>query len=85
MHPGLLVDSILEAVFMVSPKMENLGSLVPTSPETQGPVWIPIRMQTVSPLWGIRTWGWGNRLSRLHHQESGGSLETLAAMVKDEV
>ena len=32
--PGLLVDSILEAVFIVSPKMENLGSLKPTRPVT---------------------------------------------------
>ena len=38
LSPGWQVLSILEAVFIVSPKMENLGSLVPTSPETTGPV-----------------------------------------------
>ena len=32
MVPGRLVDSILEAVFMVSPKMLNLGSFFPTRP-----------------------------------------------------
>ena len=47
--------SILDAVFMVSPKSENLGSLVPTSPVTQGPVCIPIRTWTALPLWGMRT------------------------------
>ena len=32
--PGSHVDSMREAVFIVSPKMENLGSLLPTSPVT---------------------------------------------------
>ena len=32
MVPGRLVDSILEAVFIVSPKILNLGSFLPTSP-----------------------------------------------------
>ena len=32
--PGELVDSMREAVFIVSPKMENLGSLKPTRPVT---------------------------------------------------
>ena len=43
MCPGMQVDSILEAVFIVSPKMENLGILDPMRPVTQSPVWIPIR------------------------------------------
>ena len=30
--PGVHVLSILEAVFIVSPKMENLGSLLPMRP-----------------------------------------------------
>ena len=36
--PGLHVDSMRDAVFIVSPKMENLGSLVPMSPVTTDPV-----------------------------------------------
>ena len=44
------VLSMREAVFMESPKMENLGSLVPTRPDTHGPVWMPMRMVTASPL-----------------------------------
>ena len=43
MWPGTQVDSMREAVFIVSPKMENLGILVPISPVTHGPVWIPMR------------------------------------------
>ena len=41
--PCLLVLSIREAVFIVSPKMENLGILDPIRPVTQGPVWRPMR------------------------------------------
>jgi hypothetical protein len=55
MQPGTQVLSMREAVFIVSPKMENLGSLVPTSPETHGPVWIPIRISTGWPLCGMST------------------------------
>ena len=43
MRPGTQVDSMREAVFIVSPKMENLGILEPIKPVTQGPVWMPIR------------------------------------------
>lgn len=32
-----------------------LGSLVPRSPDTHGPVWMPTRMDTGCPLWGMRT------------------------------
>ena len=32
------VDSILLAVFTVSPKMQYLGILIPTTPATTGPV-----------------------------------------------
>ena len=53
--PGMEVDSMREAVFIVSPKTLNLGSLVPTRPVTQFPVWMPMRMLTTSPLLGIRT------------------------------
>ena len=53
MHPGMQVDSILEAVFMVSPKMLNLGSLVPMRPDTTDPVWIPTLTDVGCPLWGI--------------------------------
>ena len=59
MLPGVQVDSILEAVFIVSPKMENLGLRLPTSPVTQGPECRPMRMLTGCPLWGIKTWGEG--------------------------
>ena len=38
-----------EAVFIVSPKMLNLGSLVPISPETTGPVCIPTRTHVGVP------------------------------------
>ena len=48
--PGWAVLSILEAVFIVSPKMENLGSFVPISPVTTGPVWIPTRTMVGSSL-----------------------------------
>ena len=41
--PGSDVLSILDAVFIVSPKMENLGSLVPIRPLTTGPVCMPTR------------------------------------------
>ena len=44
-----------DAVFIVSPKMLNLGSLLPTTPLTQGPVWMPMRMTTGVPSFGIRT------------------------------
>ena len=53
--PGLQVLSMREAVFIVSPKMLNLGSLVPTSPETHGPVCSPMRIVTGSLLCGILT------------------------------
>lgn len=39
--PGSLVDCILEAVFTVSPKKQYLGTLIPTTPATAGPLWIP--------------------------------------------
>ena len=32
----------LLAVFTVSPKRQYLGILLPTTPDTTGPVWIPI-------------------------------------------
>lgn len=35
------VDSILEAVFTVSPNRQYLGILDPTIPATTGPVWAP--------------------------------------------
>ena len=38
---GSPVVSILEAVLMVSPNRQYLGILLPTTPETTGPVWIP--------------------------------------------
>lgn len=34
-------DSILDAVFIVSPKRQYLGIVKPTTPLTIGPVWIP--------------------------------------------
>ena len=48
-----------DAVFIVSPKMLNLGSLLPTTPLTQGPVWMPMRMTTGVPSFGMRTCGSG--------------------------
>ena len=53
--PGVLVLSILEAVFIESPNRLNLGSLLPTRPLTQGPLWMPIRMTTGLPSVGIIT------------------------------
>ena len=53
--PGVLVLSILEAVFIESPNRLNLGSLLPTRPLTQGPLWMPIRMITGLPSVGIIT------------------------------
>ena len=43
MHPGTQVDSMREAVLIVSPNMENLGILEPITPVMQGPVWMPMR------------------------------------------
>ena len=43
MHPGTQVDSMRDAVLIVSPKMENLGILEPITPVMQGPVWMPMR------------------------------------------
>ena len=53
--PGVLVLSILEAVFIESPNRLNLGSLLPTRPLTQGPLWMPIRIMTGLPSVGIST------------------------------
>ena len=53
--PGVQVLSMRDAVFIVSPKMLNLGSLLPTTPLTQGPVWMPMRMTTGVPSFGMRT------------------------------
>ena len=53
--PGVQVLSMRDAVFIVSPKMLNLGSLLPTTPLTQGPVWMPMRITTGVPSFGIRT------------------------------
>ena len=44
MLPGTQVDSMREAVLIVSPKMENLGILEPITPVIQGPVWMPMRI-----------------------------------------
>ena len=38
MHSAMLFCSILAAVFMVSPKRQNLRFFVPTIPLMQGPV-----------------------------------------------
>ena len=57
--PGVQVLSMRDAVFIVSPKMLNLGSLLPTTPLTQGPVWMPMRITTGVPSFGIRTCGSG--------------------------
>lgn len=51
----LPVDSILDAVFTVSPKRQYLGIVKPTTPEQQGPVWSPIRNRNGVPgKWRIR-------------------------------
>ena len=47
MHPGTHVDSMRDAVLIVSPKMENLGILEPITPVMQGPVWMPMRTYQV--------------------------------------
>ena len=39
---GSPVLCILLATFTVSPKRQYLGILLPTTPDTTGPVWIPI-------------------------------------------
>lgn len=44
------VLSIREAVLMVSPKTLNLGTFVPTRPDTHGPEWRPMRTDTGWPL-----------------------------------
>ncbi len=54
-RPSSHVLSIRDAVLMVSPNRENLGTFEPTSPETQGPVWMPMRTETGCWLCGIRT------------------------------
>jgi len=43
------VDCILEAVLTVSPTRQYLGMTAPTTPVTTGPVWIPLRIWSVSP------------------------------------
>merc|ERR1719191_1872138 len=43
MHSGTPLCSILAAVFMASPKRQNLKFFVPTMPLMQVPVWIPTR------------------------------------------
>mmetsp|Transcript_30779 Transcript_30779/g.91470 ORF Transcript_30779/g.91470 Transcript_30779/m.91470 type:complete len:343 (+) Transcript_30779:842-1870(+) len=48
-QPTTPVDSMREAVFMVSPKSENFGSREPTRPLTQSPVWMPTRTLTMPP------------------------------------
>lgn len=40
-----LVVCILEAVFTVSPKKQYLGTLIPTTPATAGPEWIPKKVE----------------------------------------
>lgn len=40
-----LVVCILEAVLTVSPKKQYLGTLIPTTPATAGPEWIPATSQ----------------------------------------
>ncbi len=53
--PGMHVLSMRDAVFIVSPKTLNLGSLVPMRPVTTGPVWMPTRTRLGCPLCGIGT------------------------------
>lgn len=51
------VDSILEAVFTVSPNKQYRGILDPTMPATTGPVWAPHLICKVSDFWwGILNW-----------------------------
>lgn len=48
------VDSILEAVLIVSPNRQYRGIAVPTTPATHGPVLTPILICSLSAgLWGI--------------------------------
>ena len=47
--------SIRLAVLTVSPKKQNRGILIPTTPVVAGPVWMPTRMFMGSPLCGART------------------------------
>mmetsp|Transcript_13491 Transcript_13491/g.33073 ORF Transcript_13491/g.33073 Transcript_13491/m.33073 type:complete len:412 (-) Transcript_13491:596-1831(-) len=54
-QPGRQVDSMRDAVLMVSPNNVNLGILAPTSPLTSGPVWMPMRSCTGSLLCGMST------------------------------
>ena len=53
--PGTPVLSMREAVFIVSPKTLNLGSLVPMRPVTTGPVCMPTRTRVGLPSWGMTT------------------------------
>jgi len=55
MHPTGHVDSMRDAVFMESPKMENLGRRLPIRPLVQGPVCTPMRMVVRWPLLGMVT------------------------------
>mmetsp|Transcript_4120 Transcript_4120/g.11799 ORF Transcript_4120/g.11799 Transcript_4120/m.11799 type:complete len:344 (-) Transcript_4120:605-1636(-) len=55
MRPDSDVDSMRLAVFIVSPKMENLGCFKPTRPDTHGPVCSPSRICTGVPSCGILT------------------------------
>ncbi|GIL57542.1 hypothetical protein Vafri_12725, partial [Volvox africanus] len=53
--PGTPVLSMREAVLMVSPKRQNRGMRVPTTPLMAGPLWMPTRSRTGSPVLGRRT------------------------------
>ena len=70
--PGSDVLSILDAVFIVSPKMENLGSLVPIRPLTTGPVCMPTRTTVGSLLCGMMT-VLAQRRRACSHEETHGA------------
>ncbi len=55
--PGTLLDSSILATATVSPKRQYRGIFCPTTPATQGPEWIPIRIwREQSKPWRNPTW-----------------------------
>ena len=55
MHSGSLLCSIRAAVFMVSPKRQNLKFLVPTMPLMHDPVWMPTLSSGATSAGGATT------------------------------
>ena len=57
MHPGGQEVSVLEAMLIVSPKIENLLRTLPMTPDMAGPLWMPVDIG--SRKYVIIVWTWG--------------------------